>query len=153
MIDHDQRVHIFKNWKHNCYSIMQHGVVVASARQVRLADVEFRVRETGRERMLQRQKKNLHAYAIGRLLDFVHPTQDRDLERMEGRSVFYNPYRFGFFADCETNAPVTEADIVQLDENGVPYQDLEQAHAPSSHGFSTIPEGRRTTTAPSIETV
>ncbi|RLE27442.1 MAG: hypothetical protein DRJ65_02860 [Acidobacteria bacterium] len=125
MIDHDHRVHIFKNWKHNCYSIMQHGVVVASARQVRLGDVEFRVRETGRERMLQRQKKNLHAYAIGRLLDFVHPTQDRDLGRVEGRSVFYNPYRFAYFADCETETPVAGADIVQLDEHGVTYQDLD----------------------------
>ncbi len=128
MINHDHRVHIFKNWKHNCYSIMQHGVVVASARQVRLADVEFRVRETGRERMLQRQKKNLHANANGRHLDVVHPTQDRDLERVEGRSVFYNPYRFEYFADCETQDPVTEADIVQLDEYGVTYQNLDPAN-------------------------
>lgn len=124
MIDHDHRVHVFRNWKQNCYSIMQHGVVVASARQVRLGDVEFRVRETGRERMLQRQKKNLHAYAIGRLLDFVHPTQDRDLESVEGRSVFYDPYRFAYFADRETQALVPGADIVQLDERGVIYKDL-----------------------------
>jgi len=125
MIDHDHRVHIFKNWKHNCYSIMQHGVVVASARQVRLGDVEFRVRESGRDRMLKQQKKNLHAYAIGRLLDFVHPSQDDDLESVEGRSVFYNPYRFAYFADCETEAPVTGADIVQLDEHGITCKDLD----------------------------
>lgn len=124
MIDHDHRVHVFRNWKHNCYSIMQHGVVVASARQVRLGDVEFRVRETGRERMLKREKKNLHAYAIGRLLDFVHPTQDRDLESVEGRSVFYDPYRFAYFADRETQVLVPGADIVQLDERGVIYKDL-----------------------------
>lgn len=124
MINHDHKVHIFKNWKHNCYSIMQQGVVIASARQVRLGDVEFRVRETGRERMLQRQKKNLHAYAIGRLLDFVHPTQDRDLGHVDGRSVFYNPHRFAYFADCETLAPVKGADIVQLDEHGVTYRYL-----------------------------
>lgn len=125
MIDHNHRVHVFKNWKHNCYSIMQHGVVVASARQVRLGDVEFRVRDTGRERMLQRQKKNLHAYAIGRLLDFVHPTQERNLESVEGRSVFYDPYRFAYFADRETQALVAGADIVQLDERGVTYKDFD----------------------------
>lgn len=125
MIDHNHRVHVFRNWKHNCYSIMQHGVVVASARQVRLGDVEFRVRDTGRERMLQRQKKNLHAYAIGRLLDFVHPTQERNLESVEGRSVFYDPYQFAYFADRETQAEVPGADIVQLDERGVIYRDFD----------------------------
>ncbi len=125
MITIDQRVHVFRNWKHDCYSIMSvspHGVTMATARQVRLGEVEFRVRAGGREAMLKRDKKNLHAYAVGRLLDFVHPDHERQLEPVAGRTVFYDPHRFGFFADSETHAPVAGADLVQLDERGVTYQ-------------------------------
>ena len=51
VIDRDQPVRVFKNLKHGCYSIMQRGVVRASARVVRLADVEFRVGEKGRQKI------------------------------------------------------------------------------------------------------
>ena len=103
---------------------MQNGRLKASARQVRLSEVEFRVRKSGRERMLRNQRRNIHAYAIGRLLDFVHPDDDRELDSMSGRSVYYNPYGFAYFADKETQAPVNSAQVVQFDEQGVVYSDL-----------------------------
>ena len=128
MIDHEKPVRVIHNWKHDCYSIMQNGRLKASARQVRLSDVEFRVRESGRERMLRNQRRNIHAYAIGRLLDFVHPDDDRELGGMSGRSVYYNPYQFAFFADKETQAPVNSALVVQFDERGVVYSNLVGEH-------------------------
>ncbi|MDH3465953.1 MAG: hypothetical protein OES26_08590 [Gammaproteobacteria bacterium] len=124
MIDHDKPVRVIHNWKHDCYSILQNGRLKASARQVRLSDVEFCVRESGRERMLRNQRRNIHAYAIGHLLDFVHPDDDRDLGGMSGRSVYYDPYGFAYFADKDTQAPVNSARIVQFDERGVVYSDL-----------------------------
>ncbi len=71
VIDQNLPVRVFKNWKHGCYSIMQRGVVRASASQVRLTNVEFRVREAGRQRMLREKQKNVHAFAVGHLVDFV----------------------------------------------------------------------------------
>lgn len=121
MIDLNKPVRVFRNWKHDCYSIMQDGRLKASARQVRLSDVEFRVRESGRQRMLRNQRKNVHAYAIGRLLDFVHPDDLRSLEGMSGRGIFYNPYEFTSFVDGETRAPVTFARAAHFDERGVVY--------------------------------
>jgi len=121
VIDTNAPVRVFKNPKHGCYSIMQRGVVRASARQVRLADVEFRVREAGRLRMLRERRKNVHAFAVGRLVDFVHPDEGRDLEPMAGRAVVYDPYRFDCFVDGETWTPVTAASAVQFDEHGVVY--------------------------------
>ena len=121
MIDFSKPVRVFRNWKHDCYSIMQDGRLKASARQVRLSEVEFRVRESGRQRMLRKQRKNVHAYAIGRLLDFVHPADSRDLEGMGGRGVYYNPYEFSSFVDGETRAPVTFASDARFDEFGVVY--------------------------------
>ncbi len=93
MIDQKLPVRVFKNLKYGCYSIMQRGVIRASAKQVRLSDVEFRVRESGRQRMLRERRKNVHAFAVGRLVDYVHPDDARELVRMEGRDAFNDPYR------------------------------------------------------------
>lgn len=114
-------VRVFKNPKYGCYSIMQRGVVRASARQVRLADVEFRVREAGRLRMLRERRKNVHAFAVGRLVDFVHADEARCIEPMSGRVVVYDPYRFESFVDRDTCVPVLTAKAVHFDEHGVVY--------------------------------
>ena len=121
MIDKNLPVRVFKNLKHGCYSIMQRGVIKASAKQVRLCDVEFRVRESGRQRMLREKRSNVHAFAVGRLMDYVHPGDDRELRRIAGRGAFYDPNRFSSFVDRETNAPVTRASVAHFDEHGVIY--------------------------------
>ncbi len=121
MIDQQRPVRVFKNWKLGCYSIMQDGRLKASARQVRLADVEFRVRESGRRRMLEKGVRTVHAYAVGRLVDFVHPDETRDLDRMRGRGAFYDPRRYPAFLDSETKVPVIRAPAALFDERGVTY--------------------------------
>jgi hypothetical protein len=121
VIDKDQPVRVFKNLKHGCYSIMQRGVVKASARVVRLADVEFRVGEKGRQRMIRERRKNVHAFAVGHLVDYVHPSDSRDIAPPQGRGAFYDPYRFESFVDSETEAPVTAVRVAHFDEDGVVY--------------------------------
>ena len=123
MFDPSRPVRVFKNWKHNCYSIMQDGRVRASAAQVRLASVEFLVRESGRQRMLHGLPKNVHAYAVGYLVDHVHPEDERRLEPLSGRSVFYDPFRFDTFVDSDTHTAVISAEHLQLDEHGAVYAD------------------------------
>lgn len=127
MIDKNLPVRVFKNFKHGCYSIMQRGVVKASARQVRLAGVEFRVREAGRQRSLREKRRNVHAFAVGRLVDYVHPSDSRNIEPMVGRGAFYDPRRFPSFVDRETMAPVTAVSAAHFDENGVIYSVEEAA--------------------------
>ncbi len=121
VIDKNLPVRVFKNLKHGCYSIMQRGVIKASAKQVRLSDVEFRVRESGRQRMLRDKRRNVHAFAVGRLMDYVHPGDDRELGRITGRGAFYDPTRFSSFVDRETNAPLTRVSVAHFDEDGVTY--------------------------------
>ena len=121
MIDQDKPVRVFKNLTHGCYSILQNGKLKASARQVLLSDVEFKVRESGRQRQLKEQHRNVHAFAVGWLIDYVHPTDDRNLANIEGRAVAYNPNEFALFYDQLTRDPVTNAEIVQLDEDGASY--------------------------------
>ena len=121
MIDHNKPVRVFKNWKLGCYNIMQSGKLLASAKQVRLSGVEFLVRSTGRKRMLESGRRNVHAYAVGQLVDYVHPEDPRTLDKIEGRGVSYYPYRYEWFVDNETQTPVVGARMVQFEESGVVY--------------------------------
>ena len=125
MIDYSKPVRVFKNWRLGCYNIMQDGRLLASAREIRLGSVEFLVRESGRQRMLRRQKRNVHAYAIGHLVDYVHPSEERSLDPLPGRGVFYDPYRFSSFVDVETRDAVTRASSAHFHESGVTYRQAE----------------------------
>jgi len=120
MIDTTKPVRVFRNWKRGCYSIMQGGLVKASARAIRLHDVEFLVRESGRARMLRTNVKNVHAYAIGYLADFVAVDEARDLATCEQR-LMYDAYRFDSFVDSDTHAPLAHADLVVFGELGATY--------------------------------
>ena len=121
MIDRDKPVRVFRNLTHGCYSILQNGRLNASARQVLLRDVEFRVRESGRQRMLKENSRNVHAFAVGRLIDYVHAEDTRELALIDGRAVSYNPHHLAVFYDEQTFAPVTSAETVHLGEEGVLY--------------------------------
>ncbi|MCB1742828.1 MAG: hypothetical protein KDK91_20800 [Gammaproteobacteria bacterium] len=131
-LDPTRPVRVFRNWKQHCYSIMQDGVLHASARELSLRDVRFVVRESGRKRMLDGQPKNVHAYAVGLLVDHVHPADDRKLPGFDGPVAFYDPFRFGHFADRDTFAPVHAAQAVRLDERGIVYQQVDPS------GMSTV---------------
>jgi hypothetical protein len=120
-LDPKRPVRVFKNWKLGCWNVMQDGRMCASARQVRLAEVEFRVRESGRQRALREGKRNVHAYAIGLLVESIHPEQAGSLGVAHARSVIYDPWRFATFVDRDSGGAVHFAADVLFDEQGVSY--------------------------------
>lgn len=122
MIDRARPVRVFKNWQRGCYSIMQDGVVRASAREVSLQSVEFLVRASGRARMLKLKRRNVHAYAVGLLDAYLHPDEPSALPALDGRVAFYDPYRFDAFVDRDTLQPVLSADRALLTERGLVYK-------------------------------
>jgi hypothetical protein len=79
------------------------GRVIAHSQTVFLEDVEFKVSEAGRQRVLKEQKKNVHAGARGTWLDRAFDTLD-DLE-----AVTYNPYKYTSFVKVATEEPVVRA--------------------------------------------
>ena len=126
VIDTARPVRVFRNWKHRCYNIMQ-GSYVVSAREVELADVEFQVRESGRQRMLRTGRKTVHAYAVGTLVSFARPAEsDGDsppfgLAQLVGRPMTYDALQAGQFLDRESRQPVIIADRAYFDEHGGRY--------------------------------
>lgn len=121
MLDPNRPVRVFKNWRLGCWNIMQDGLLRASARQLRLVQVEFRVRESGRQRALARGRRNVHAYAIGWLAAQVPTGQPGDLGSAHAREVTYDPWRHSSFVDRASGEPVYSAADALFDERGVTY--------------------------------
>jgi hypothetical protein len=87
------------------------GKVIGYEPVVVLSDAELRVQEGGRKRVLREKRKAVHAFVEGCW---------REGEKITRPSVKirYNPYLFDSFVRADTLAPVHEADLVELDEEG-----------------------------------
>jgi len=82
---------------------------------ITVTDVEFIVHESGKKRVREESRKNAHAFVRGQWVDdSVLTTATVDTE-----PVTYDPYVFDSFVHAHTEEPITAADAVKLDENGV----------------------------------
>ncbi len=81
--------------------------VTERANTMLLNDVEFKVMETGRQKVLQEKRKNVHAFITplkyhvlqdGKTLDEM-----KDVMELEtAREIYYNPYKFNSFVYKDT---------------------------------------------------
>ena len=101
-INYHKPVWVYRNLRHGrksrpLYSIMQNGRVLSRRHRLLLANVRFVVREAGRQRVLQENRKNVHAFAVGTLvgkrgcmgIDHSGPNLPAP--------IMYNPRNDGFF--------------------------------------------------------
>lgn len=111
-----QRVFVYFNLHKKCFSIkdISSGLVVAHADKVSLSHAEFKVSESGRQRVLKEKRKNVHAGVVG----YFDPHND-----FEGvsASATYNPYLYNSFVDRETKEPITSAYGVHLENKSINY--------------------------------
>lgn len=130
-------VWVYRNLKHGkntrpLYSVLQGGRVVRRTHRILLADVRFVVRENGRQRVLRDGRKNVHAFAVGKVVGSAMgiDRHGRDLPV----HVRYNPYEAGEFRTVEQmristgaprSKPVTAARAVLLNERGISVAYLE----------------------------
>lgn len=87
------------------------NLVIDRTSVVFLADVELKVSEAGRQRVLRTQQKNVHAGVKGTRLDKLP-------EGIEWRSVTYNPYSYSTFVDLN-GEPILSARFAKLTEQGL----------------------------------
>ena len=73
--------------KERVYSIKQGNYVVAHTKRLSLFNVKFHVSEKGRQRVLKRKIKSVHAYAEG----FIIKNNINDVTNLN--RVTYNPYK------------------------------------------------------------
>lgn len=136
------KVKIYKNLHNNLYSIMacqghNKGRVIGYADRILMRDVRFEVRQSGRERVLAEQRKNVHAYVVGTLinalgyvvrLENIPEEMQLPFEHDCTAKVLYNPYRFKSFVGetvDQTLIEVSGAAEIFLHHNGMLCHQLE----------------------------
>jgi hypothetical protein len=109
-----QKVMVYYNLHKHTFSVQKNGLVVLHADYVKLQDVEFRVRQGGKEKVRKEKSKNVHAFVIGNLVDYCQYPCDDIPEEPTGDIVTYNPYKYDTFVYKETEEPVTYATEVDM---------------------------------------
>jgi hypothetical protein len=99
-----KKVQVYFNLHKKCYSVRDSKtrLVIAHVNNISLVDVVFKVSEKGRQRVLNEQRKNVHAIVEGIILDY------NAFERGM-KSVTYNPYKNDSFVFRSDSTAVLEA--------------------------------------------
>lgn len=109
-----KKVMVYYNLHKHVFSVTYKGLVKSYSDYVKLKDVEFRVRQGGKEKVRDEKRKNVHAFVIGTLVDYKeHPSDD--IPQSTGSKVItYNPYKYDSFVYKNDETPVYMAKEVEM---------------------------------------
>ena len=109
-----KKVMTYYNLHKHTFSVTYKGKVIMYADYVKLTDVEFRVRQGGKEKVRDEMRKNVHAFVIGTLTDFcTYPCKELPNEPNEN-IITYNPYKYDSFVRKDTEEPIFKTNEVQM---------------------------------------
>ena len=109
-----KKVMVYYNLHKHTFSVTYQGKVILHADMVKLRDVEFRVREGGKEKVRSEKNKNVHAFVIGTLEDFCEYPCDNYTTPSDSIVVTYNPYKYDSFVIKDTEEPIYKANEVEM---------------------------------------
>ena len=109
-----KKVKVYYNLQKHTFSVTYDEKVIIYADYVKLGDVEFRVRKGGKERVRSEKSKNVHAFVIGKLLDYCEYPCDGIPTPSSDKVVTYNPYKNDTFVFKNTEEPVYHAQEVDM---------------------------------------
>ena len=109
-----KKVMVYYNLHKQTFSVTYDSKVIMHADYVKLGDVEFRVRKGGKERVRSEKSKNVHAFVIGKLLDYCEYPCDEMPTPSSDKVVTYNPYKHDTFVFKDTEEPVYYAQEVDM---------------------------------------
>ena len=91
LVDLKRPVEVYKNLNRDCYSVRQDGIVRFHTHTICLKNVEYKVSEAGRQRVLRERCKHVHAVVKGTI---VH-SRELWYEKLPFAADFvtYNPYK------------------------------------------------------------
>ena len=109
-----KKVMVYYNLHKHTFSVTYDGKVIMYADYVKLGDVEFRVRKGGKEKVRSEKSKNVHAFVIGKLLDYCEYPCDELPVTDSNRIVTYNPYKHDSFVYKQSEEPIYVAKEVDI---------------------------------------
>ena len=109
-----KKVMVYYNLHKHTFSVTYKGVVILHADYVKLGNVEFRVREGGKEKVRREKRKKVHAFVIGELLDYCEFPCENIPSEPSNKVVTYNPYKYNSFVYKDSEEPVYNAKEVDM---------------------------------------
>jgi hypothetical protein len=109
-----KRVMVYYNLHKHTFSVTYNSLVIMHADYVKLKDVEFRVRQGGKEKVRGEKRKNVHAFVIGTLVDYCKYPCENMPEESNDNIVTYDPYKYDSFVYKSTKEPVYKAKEVDM---------------------------------------
>lgn len=113
-IDTSRKVFVYKNLHKDCWSIKQDGLVKAHTHDLEMWDCAFQVNAKGRAKVLEEQRKNVHAGIKGYIDEHGVSAIEYPLH-----AVTYNPYKYDSFVDKTTEEPVYFSQFTKLSQKQV----------------------------------
>jgi len=117
-----QPIDVYRNLGRECLSVKSritdsYGLVIDHVDQIVVNDASFVVQESSRQRVVDEERKNVHAYVRG-----IWAKTDEWDPTNEPIEVTYNPYQYDSFVECGTERPLDAAQQVYLrpDETSTP---------------------------------
>jgi hypothetical protein len=115
-----ERLRAYGNLTNGKVSLKSWNYVIGHARRVLLGDVEFTVSAKVRQRVIERKKRLVHAFAVGNILYANSEFELLDFEE----EIHYNPFRAAHFTRPD-GSPIWRADsclvVSDKKEDGRPY--------------------------------
>lgn len=106
------KVKVYFNLRKKLFSIQHKGLVIAHKDKVMLKNAQFKVNESGRQRVLKEKRKNVHAFVTGEWCDYLE-------EVIDSQEVTYNPYKYSSFVFKNDLTPIDKADKVWLNNRTI----------------------------------
>lgn len=112
-------VYIYFNLHKKTFSIRHKGKVVAHTDSVRVSDPNFKVYESGRQRVINEKRKNVHAFIVAPIASIRGEKGNID----GWDAITYNPYRDATFVRKENREAIHSAyeAYMYVDENKKPH--------------------------------
>lgn len=123
-------VQVYRNLHNGRWSVRsaKTGLVLAHADEIILIDAMFKVNEKGRQKVIEEQCKNVHAFCQGFVVEWVGDEyHNRHLYNRSHKinaewtgidtPVSYDPYRYGHFFNVKTLDSVNEVRYAYFTED------------------------------------
>ena len=115
LIDLNRPVEVYKNLNSDCFSVRQGGIVRFHTHSICLKDVEYKVSEAGRQRVLREKRKNVHAVVKGTIVHSREVWFEKLPFPMDW--VTYNPYKNDSFYVVGDGEKIKESQYADLYNN------------------------------------
>jgi hypothetical protein len=113
MIEENLYVAVYRNLHNGMFSIkcVKRNKVIAWKKDFKLINCNFKVRKSGRLKVLETKNKNVHAFVYGFYTNEEYPNENSSTR------IKYNPYISDFFFNCENNSRIDYSEEVYF-KNG-----------------------------------